>query len=206
MMEYGDYKKSRDLSWETIVKYNIRELPVQVLDLCQKMGIIVSSYTMGHKTINALGYDGVARVNDGFCTIINNQYFIFYDETIQPHGRLKFTVAHELGHIMLGHLKSENSAYRSKTTQWNRTEMDEPNSIESQANIFASRLLAPACVLLELDIDNVDDLQMLTGLSHAAAKIRLERLKVLRDRSSFYVSPLERKAIEQFKDFINSEK
>lgn len=69
--------------------------------------------------------------------------------------------------------------------------------------IINGRTLAPACVLMELNIQTADDLQAVTGLSHTAAEIRLKRLNELRTRRKFYLSPLERHVYKNFEKYID---
>lgn len=213
---YGDYKKARDKAWEVISNYNVSSLPVDVIGLCAGMGIITSSYQKAKRTIRAFGLAEYASGNDGFATVINGRYFIFYDDTVTPQGRIRFTLAHELGHIVLGHLTSENISCRAGVTVWNRSEHSEPNKLEAAANIFSSRLLAPACVLWALDLHAPEAIAELCGLSASAAKVRSERMEQLYQRerewlrkynkTCFGISAQEKAALKQFEKFINYKK
>lgn len=198
---YNKYQLARNLSWDIILKYNISSLPVEVLTLCDNMGIKVYSYQKASTLIDRLGLAEDIKDNDGLSLIYNGKYIIFYDNSIEPFARRRFTVCHELGHILLGHVEEISPRYRS--TQWNRN-AEEPNEDEAAANIFASRLLAPACVLNELDISTVEDLTNLTGLSDIAASIRLNRLQKLEKRNNFYLSSKEKAVYRQFEKFINN--
>lgn len=207
---YSDYKKARDTAWDIIFKYNVDRLPVAMKKLCKDMNLLCYSYEDGKELIERYKLQPFT-INDGFSKIIKNRYLIFYNETIQPHARKRFTVAHEIGHIVLGHLTQDSTACRSGVSLWNRTG-DEPNPMEAAANVFASRLLAPACVLHALDIHTAGDIASLCGLSNTAAEIRAKRMAELyarerewlrtKGRSCFGVSPQERRALAQFWKFI----
>lgn len=213
---YGDYKKARDKAWDVISNYNVSSLPVDVIGLCARMGIITSSYQKAKRTIRAFGLAEYTSGNDGFATIIRGRYFIFYDDTVNPPGRIRFTLGHELGHIVLGHLLSENISCHAGVTVWNRGENTEPNKYETTANIFSSRLLAPACVLRALDLHTPEEISELCGLSSIAAKVRSERMEQLYQRerewlrkynkSCFGISDQEKTALKQFEEFINDKK
>lgn len=210
---YSDYKKARDTAWKVIFKYQIGTLPVDVKKLCDDMGLVLHSYKTGATYIKACRLERLAEENDGFVTIIKNNYVVFINEKALPPGRLRFTVAHEIYHVLNGDLETNNAACRSGVSLWNRTG-EEPNPIEAAANVFASRLLAPACVLHALGIHTADDIAILCGLSNTAAEIRAKRMAELYNRerdwlktkgySCFGASPRERKALEQFREFINS--
>ena len=71
-----------------------------------------------------------------------------------------------------------------------------------QANIFASRFLAPASVLHALHVHSAEEIAAICGLSRQAAQIRLERLRELEKRNKWILSPLEQQVIQQFTPFI----
>lgn len=194
MDSYNNYKIARDKAWRNLIKYKINSLPVDVLDVCKKAGVGVYTYVNGKSILEDYRIQ-INTENEGFTTKINGKYVIFYNDTITPKSRIIFTIAHEMGHIALGHA-------RTGVTIWNRGEQAEPAPEETQANIFASRLLAPACVIKEMDIHTAEELQEITGLSYTAAKIRLERLNQLRARDKFYLSPLEKEVKSNFEKFI----
>ena len=179
-MNYSDYKASRDLSWRVLINENIRELPVRVGQLCNQMGIQVRYYSPEDD-------------NDGFSTIINGKAWIFVSDQVSQE-RQRFTAAHELGHILLGHVGHYELV--------NREPSQKDNPIEQAANVFASRLLAPACVLWALDARTPEQIAALCRISHQSASFRAERMSILYERNKFLASPLERQVYEQFRGFI----
>lgn len=170
------------MSWEILLKGNVRELPVNIVELCCKLGIAVKYY------------DKLEQGNDGKCTVINNQPIIL----VRPdcnRQRKRFTVAHELGHILLGHV--------GKYELVNREISPNDNPIEQEANVFASRLLAPACVLWGLKVQRADEISQLCDISPIAAECRWQRMQELYKRNKFLVAPLEREVFNQFQKFIS---
>lgn len=69
--------------------------------------------------------------------------------------------------------------------------------------MFASRLLAPACVLWGLNFHTAEEIAKVCNISITAAQIRAERMDMLYKRNKFLISPLERKVYEQLKGFID---
>lgn len=183
-MDYREYKISRDLAWKILINENVTELPVKVGALCKSMGIRMQYYSPVDQ-------------NDGYSIITNGQPRIFVSKDC-PITRQRFTAAHELGHVLLGHV--------GKYALVNREPNPGDNPIEQAANVFASRLLAPACVLWALDARTPEEIADLCQISHQAAAFRSERMAILYDRGRFLSSPLERQVYQQFAGFIQKKK
>lgn len=183
-MDYNNYKISRNLAWEILVRENITELPVSVTQLCRQMGIHMKMYIP-------------ADANDGYSVIVKSEAFIFISSK-SPVERQRFTAAHELGHILLGHV--------GKYALTNREPSPSDNPLEQAANVFASRLLAPACVLWGCNACSPEKIMKLCRISRAAAEYRAERMKLLYERDKFLISPVERQVYQQFLPYIESHK
>ena len=181
-MNYKDYQNSRDMAWKILLQENVTELPVKAGELCRQMGIRVA-------------YFEAQEDDDGKSTIIDGQPWILIAKD-KPIRRQRFTCAHELGHILLGHT--------GKYKLVNREPSRGDNPIEQEANVFASRLLAPACVLWALNARTPAEIVNLCDISYQAAEFRAERMAILYQRNRFLTSPLERAVYEQFSDFISS--
>ena len=183
-MEYKEYRRSRDLAWEILINERITELPVSVGKLCRQMGVPIKYYVPTDQ-------------NDGYSAVIGGQACIFVSAKCAKE-RQRFTAAHELGHILLGHV--------GKYHLVNREPAATDNPIEQAANVFASRLLAPACVLWALNARTPEQIADLCRISRQAAAFRAERMAILYERDRFLTSPLERQVFDQFREFIDRQK
>lgn len=181
-MDYRNYKKSRNLAWEVLLREGVTELPVKVTALCRQMGIPVHTFRPEGK-----------MESDGFSAVIDGHPHIFVSDACSRE-RQRFTAAHELGHILLGHV--------GKAELVNREPDPGDNPIEHEANVFASRLLAPACVLWALDARTPEQIAGLCQISYTAAGFRAQRMATLYERNRFLSSPLERAVFEQFTEYI----
>lgn len=195
-MNYDDYKRSRDLSWRVLLDTGTRELPVKVSRICVAYGVTLRSYQAGASLIRELGLEAQCGASDGFTVRSGGRCYAFYNME-QSAGRVRFTIAHELGHILLGHLGD------GEHTVYNREPSPEDTPAEHTANVFASRLLAPACVLHALGTVTPEQIAAVCDISLAAAWFRAGRMGVLEQRSKYGASPLERKVLAQFQSYID---
>ena len=187
-MIYGKYKQVRNASWQTLIDYKIDKLPVGLSEICRSAGIRVLNN-------NDVGESGLRIGESGVSIKQGSQWYIIYDPA-DSRQRIRFTIAHELGHIFLGH----EMRYGYHTRQDN---IIKPEA-ETEADMYAARLLAPACVLWALNIETPEDIARICDISITAASYRSERLVLLRSRGMFLKSPLERQVFEQFSDFIDN--
>lgn len=186
---YGQYRKYahvRDAAWQTLIDYDVRRLPVSLSAICRSAGIKLLKNSAAHMLRE--GEFGVS-VKQG------NVWYIVYDDsdTIQ---RGRFTVAHELGHIFLGH----EMLYGYHTR---KTNIAKP-AAETEADMFAARLLAPACVLWGIGAETAEEIAAVCNISYTAADIRSRRLAVLRSRGKFLSSQLEKSVYQNFSEYIQT--
>ena len=128
-MIYGKYKNARNASWQCLIDYCILSLPINILKLAKTMRINVVKNSAVHK---------LKPDESGRSFFSNNQWVIVYNDS-ESIQQCRFTIAHEIWHIVLGH--------KLKDGHYTRTfDLSKPE-VEKEADVFASRLLAPACVL-----------------------------------------------------------
>ena len=173
---YKYYKIARDKAWECLIQTNTNSLPIS-------LNKIIKYYNLG-----AVLFDD--NTNEAF--IKNN---IIYINKNLSNTRGRFTIAHELRHILLNHKNLSHSIH---------SESDNTNIEEFQANIFARGLLMPAIVLKELNCITPPDISNICNVSLQSARYRAERMQELLRRDKFNLSPLERQVYNNFKDFINN--
>lgn len=206
-MEYYLYRQSRDTAWEILLRTNARQLPVKLNDICKLLEIRLCSYDTGQEILEKLGLLQITEQTDGFTYHETGGHIIFFD-TSQPVSRQRFTIAHELGHIVLGHVA------RGYYTVYNYEPRKSDAPHEQAANAFAARLLAPACVLHFARISTASQIAQACQISMQAAQYRAERLALLETRNEdfikkfgkgcFFRSALEEAVYNQFLDYIHA--
>ncbi len=184
-MLYGKYKNVRNSAWQALLDFNVTELPVSVNGIAKQLGIKVIKNSDIHELQNG---------ERGATIFKNEHWYIVFDDT-ESVPVCRFTIAHEFAHILLGHVLINGSKYR---TFEKRTEE------EQEADMFAARLLAPACVLWGLNLHTSAEIATVCKVSKSAAKNRAERMEILYQRNRFLSSPLERQVYNQFMPYIKN--
>lgn len=188
-MFYGTYKEARNASWHFLLESGACSLPLPVIPICQKMGIKILVDT--NKTFLSYDTRGVSFQAKGVWHILLNP------ESTAAVKR--YTIAHELGHIYMGHPMQSGKYGRTFGVQ---SIISSP--IEYQAERFAIGVLAPACVLYGLGLHTAESISKVCGISFSAAQRRAKRMEVLYERGMFFSHPLEKQVFEQFSDFIHN--
>lgn len=200
----ANYKKTRDAAWELLLRHRIRELPVDLMRICRKEKLYLFPYSRHTAEIERLGLLQHAEGNDAFCL---SSGMIFYNDNM-GEGRQRFSIAHEIGHLVL---------HADRVTVCNRTpSATEDDPKETEANMLAARLLAPAIVLERIGVQSPEEIAELCHISLEAATWRFKRLQLLRERdeqfrnergySCFGMAPLERMVEKQFSAYIAKHK
>lgn len=212
IIPYKRYTEIRDADWQLILDSKIKELPVKISEILSVLGIKAYTYKENYRNLVHFELEDVMKSCDAFTLHLNGQYIIFYDESKLPE-RIRFTLAHELGHIILGSgFKQTQTGMLITTRNSEPSEIDSPE--ETEANMFAARLLAPSCVLHELKLFTAEDIMKYCDITQTAANFRLKRLMLLENRNErflrerghgcYYISPLEQKVRQQFDEYINT--
>lgn len=105
---------------------------------------------------------------DAFTCLYEGVYITLYKNRGRTIQRIRFSKAHELGHIVLKHFTEfeqpdSYSIHKSKAYQ----------VLEREADMFAAELLAPTPVLKELNMFDVEHIMRLCDISNAAADITI---------------------------------
>lgn len=183
-MDYGKYKEARNASWQCIIDYKINSLPIKITEIIKQCNSI--------KLYKNSKVDMLPDDKNAMTIYHNNIFYIIYND-LDSSARCRFSITHEFGHIVLGHIIIDTSTYKT-------FEVTKEN--ESACNVFARDLLAPACVLHEIQALSPEQIKNVCNISYNASCYRAERMKILEARNKYYLHPLERQVKEQFTDYI----
>lgn len=202
MSTYQRYQQARDAAWRTLLECRISALPVNARAIAAWLGVDILPFPAEDDRLMHL-----LKKAGGVCRSlrIQGKWHIFFRPGTLDDQRLHFAIAHELGHILLHHdtlsLSPGVRAFQSRENEGDVIE-NPLDLADYAADIFAIRLLAPACVLQGLQLRSREDMMLSCGLPPKAAALRAERMGLLRERNLFLSHPLERQVYDQFLPFI----
>ena len=100
-----------------------------------------------------------------------NRYLILFNSSRENHnvlGRIRWTLAHELGHVKLNHLPY---LAEPRIAENNFNNLSNPE-LEGEADYFAALLLCPMPLYDQLRFQSAQDVQRVFGLSWEASDVR----------------------------------
>ena len=205
MSDYAQYQNARDAAWRALLDLPEKKLPVDADALAKKLGVEIHPFPGKEQ---ALLHNLVNRAAAGPCVSlrIRRAWHIFLRANAFDESHRRFAVAHELGHLLLGH-ETETLApgvrcFAARESTGDVLE-DTQEMDDYYADVFAIRLLAPAFALHEMHIDSSGGIMRLCGLPPHAAALRAERMELLNERDAFYTHILETKARNAFMPWLN---
>ncbi|EFL9618700.1 ImmA/IrrE family metallo-endopeptidase [Citrobacter freundii] len=156
-------------SVETVLdRYWDKMLPVDPLKIAEAWGARVKA--LEDSDFNNEGLSGLAVIKNG-------EPRIYFDSNEHPN-RQRFTIAHELGHHVLGHTK-DGEYHRDRARDYYT---GAPLFSERQANQFAAALLMPKNAILHyverVGIESTLELAKIFNVSEAAMRWRLKEIGV----------------------------
>lgn len=148
------YEEIKEKVSKLVKKYNIQSIPVNVFLLAKKLGIrLVKFSDLTKYEIKRLADFGVSEDMAGFYALVEKQgkteAYIYYNDKLEL-GRIRFTILHEIGHIILGHLEQSDLA-------------------EAEANFFAKYLIAPPMLVDKIKPTDYMEIQEVFLLTKSCA-------------------------------------
>ena len=148
------YVAIEDAVLELYRKADARTMPLDVFEIANSIGYAPVPYRLLgpilYPVFMAASEDGVSM------WWLGEKGGIFYNDR-KPLLRQRFTIAHELGHVMLGHKEHSNLA-------------------EMEADHFAAAALCPLPLLSLYDIRDVREISRIFRISEESARLRLQSL------------------------------
>lgn len=166
----------------------------QVLQIYRKLDVVsfpldIDAVIKRHKNVRILSYQEFAKAtqcsvsdvikmcqSETGCTHYEpekDRYLILYNDDGCVPGRILWTKAHELGHIVLKHFADIRCAKYATFAEEhpNGVLCADKTQIESEADAFASIVLCPFPMFKDLGVRTASDIGSTFGVSRQAAEI-----------------------------------
>ena len=165
-------------------RIKVNSFPIDCFDVCNQLGIKV--YTYGE--VKDTEKEAFLEISKDGCSCLIElsegvfEYWIFYNEEMRKE-RIKFTIFHELGHIILGHTEESDLA-------------------ESEANHFAAYALAPPPLVHQAKIEDYTDIADIFDISVTSAYYAMSRYQNWLQYGSYDYLEHEEQVIRLFKPYM----
>ncbi len=166
-------------SKDILAKLNMCQAPFNPFEIAELMGV---------KVIKTLDWNKVRVIKDGHIFYREDGTPIIWINPLRPENRQKFTLAHELGHLVYDVLPSLARGEKAPKQYYRN---NNAGISETRANRFAANLLMPIFAIKEAvdDIrkkdenattdDYIDGLASIFEVSKQAVIVRLKALSVI---------------------------
>lgn len=175
---------------ELYEKAGICALPVSPAEAAASAGVKTVSYSAVSEVYRKRPEELYRESRFGFSFLESGGRLVI---AVNDHScgerRRRFTIAHELGHCLLGHI--ENGRILTSAD-------------ERAADIFAADLLAPLCVLDLCGVTCPEEISRMCRISRKAAEIRFEELQKKRIGCSSLEDEDNIRIIKRFSRYITS--
>lgn len=180
-----NYYKIIEIVYKTTIELGINYIPISVDYIANRLKIKSIQNCDLNTPLLSPNQNGLAVLSKG-------KFYIIYNEKDNLQER-RFTAAHEIGHILLGHLFSNPISQQEKEIR------------EQEADIFATFLLAPVCVIQALKLQTPKEIQSVCNMPYQYAQWCLEfAISDLSKFSAQKINGLENKIYKQFQSYIDN--
>ena len=192
--------RAQEIARGLLLAHKVSSFPVDVISIIKNTGICIlkkySKQAIKHNLpfeyfCENFGKDGATLYKAGK----KKPYTILYNDLRQPFTRVRWTLAHELGHVILRHSEEfeETKLIRNGLTDESYKVLDD------EADAFAAELLSPVIVLIAAGWTSKSDIMTHCLLSNDAAKYRSKSVLGVKKVKEFYFIHEQR----LFKSFYN---
>lgn len=165
----------------------ICDLPLDPVQAADALGIKVVSYATIAEIYEETTRNLYRYSRFGFSFKENKGLVIAINENSCGERRRRFTLAHELGHCVLGHL--------------DLPKID--GKCEREAERFAADFLAPQVVLHFCGVSSADEIAVCCGISKTAAEVVYRELVEKRRSGYKFLADEQIEIAKVFEDYIN---
>lgn len=168
MIAYPDYKTATNAAYRLLAERDLFSIQTNVFAIAEQLeNCRVFSYGLTNFCFDTPLEVLLANSEYGFSIKSKGNRIIYFNENM-PLACIRFTLAHEIGHAVLGHQDEEDPA------------------AEREANCFARNLLCPLPIAHDMNISTGEDYVSAFNISNNMASITLMH----RTSDAYYIDPV----------------
>ena len=183
-MEHFKYLPEIASAWKILLDCGINSFPVPVKRVAKSLNIPVLRYSAGESILKELKLYDAAMWSDAITVPLGTGCVIMYDDSIK-NPRARIAIGHELGHILLGHVKPGTA------TAVNHPPAKSDDRVEFEANLFCEQLIASTGVLLAAGITTRSKIERICKVNRRASDFILARLSERPDYEPTHPADIE---------------
>lgn len=198
------YYMSEKSAYETLNRLSLSSLPIDLKKVAKGLQspVIIKTYTWLSRiqSLSRAQIEGMWSSKEGFTQYdpSTDSYVIYLNDNERNRSRLRWTLAHEIGHIVLGHL----ATIRDNEINLIDDPEDTYSAFELEAHCFARCLLAPPNILFASGIEeSINSIMEACDISFSAATKVKDFLARGKDHVHYTVEGIP--LIDNFSDYIN---
>lgn len=191
-------------AYDFLLEYGCNKFPISPFELIEDLSdqVVCLPWSEAKKVLKSSDPFHLRETKADARTIrpsVDGKYYIVYDDVeVNSDARIAWTIVHEIGHIILGHLTDfgETALDRGGLTK------EKYGVLEVEAHYFAAEILMPTALLKYFSDITVEEIELLFGVSEEAAKKKFQRVF-----SASYMPPsrYDELLIRNFFDFIDND-
>lgn len=168
-ISYRGLKHSAETAANTLLE-ELSLLDTNYIDVHNILNtLVINNHKLGIYSDNLEGVKGYTLHRDG-------RFMVCYDPKNFHRHSIRFTIAHEIGHIYLGHFKK------------NITSRQLYGQCEHEANYFAAALLMPEHLLSQYNTLSSEEIANKLDVSEESLGYRINTLHSLKKSSGFHIN------------------
>jgi Zn-dependent peptidase ImmA (M78 family) len=198
-----NYNRTAAIAKNFMISQKLNKLPTNPFELAKNNGWMIEKASEVAADLDLSVYyllNKLIKTKDGasIYSAETEEFKIIYNDYIRSKGRIRWTLTHEIGHIVLGHHE-----YKQTKIYRGGLEEEQYEALEKEADFFASLILAPPVVLHKLNVNSPKEVRKICKLSAEASKNRfsyyLRWKNFIKDKKDQIIA-------SNFSDFINKKK
>lgn len=143
--EVPRYQFAREKAIDILIDYGTNSIPISVKKIANNLPMKIKFNTYSNLLNKGFSLSDIYNAynsEEGAVLQSDDSYCIVYNDVNRNSQRIRFTIAHEIGHIVLGHLEFNDCLCRLGENEY--------EVLEKEANQFASQLLSPEPIIHDI--------------------------------------------------------